>query len=69
LMTSAGHTFEVKQSEHPSFLSGRCGRIISSGHEIGLVGEIYPNVLRAWGLNLPTAAFEVEIPCTISMEP
>jgi phenylalanyl-tRNA synthetase beta chain len=61
LMANAGHAFEVRQSEHPSFLSGRCGRIFSAGREIGLIGEIHPNVLRAWGLNLPAAAFEVDV--------
>jgi phenylalanyl-tRNA synthetase beta chain len=60
LMANAGHAFEIRQSKHPSFLSGRCGRIVSAGREIGLIGEIHPNVLRAWGLNLPAAAFEVD---------
>ncbi len=62
LMQSRGRAFEVKETEHPSFLPGRCGAVISDGREIGIVGEISPRVLRAWGLNLPTAAFELDNP-------
>src|SRR6266704_1443629 len=61
LMENVGQSFEVKANEHPSFLSGRCGAVISTGREIGIVGEVNPIVLRAWGLNLPAAAFEVNV--------
>jgi phenylalanyl-tRNA synthetase beta chain len=48
--------------EHPSFLSGRCGAIISKdGTEVGIIGEVSPRVIKSWGLNLPAAAFEVEV--------
>ena len=61
LGVSAGWNFEVKPTEHPSFLTGRCGKITIDGVEAGIIGEISPRVSRAWGLNLPTAAFEVNI--------
>jgi phenylalanyl-tRNA synthetase beta chain len=62
LMNSMGHLIEIKPGEHPSFLPGRCGAITSVGREIGIIGEISPKVLQAFGLNLPTAAFELEMP-------
>ncbi len=62
LMSNAGETIQINDGEHPSFLSGRCGAIISEGKEIGIIGEISPKVIRAWGLNLPVAAFEVHMP-------
>ena len=61
LLQNMGQSFEVKTTEHPSFLSGRCGVIVSAGRDIGIVGEVSPKVLRAWGLNLPAAAFEVNV--------
>jgi phenylalanyl-tRNA synthetase beta chain len=61
LMKNIGETLEVKETEHPSFLTGRCGVIMSADREIGIIGEISPKVLRAWGLNLPTAAFEIDV--------
>ena len=62
LSKNIGRTLEIKNTEHPSFLSGRCGAIISNGAQVGVIGEISPLVLKSWGLNLPAAAFEVEIP-------
>ena len=60
LMENIDLGFTVKETEHPSFLSGRCGAIVSNSNEIGIVGEINPRVLRAWGLSLPAAAFELD---------
>jgi len=60
LMENVSSGFAVKEMEHPSFLSGRCGVIVSNNREIGIVGEINPRVLRPWGLNLPAAAFELD---------
>ena len=64
LSENVGRTFQIKSTEHPSFLSGRCGSIVSDGGQVGLIGEISPLVLKSWGLNLPASAFEVEIPST-----
>lgn len=61
LMRNLGEEFEVKDTDHPSFLPGRCGTIVSKNRETGIVGEISPRVLRAWGLNLPASAFELAI--------
>jgi phenylalanyl-tRNA synthetase beta chain len=62
LMNSVGHVFEIKPGEHPSFLSGRCGAITIGGREVGIIGEISPRVLQAFGLSLPAAAFELQMP-------
>jgi phenylalanyl-tRNA synthetase beta chain len=62
LSENIGRTFEIRSTEHPSFLSGRCGAIISDGREVGVVGELSPLVIKSWGLGLPAAAFEVELP-------
>jgi len=62
LIKSVGHEFQVKQGDHPSFLPGRCGAVFSGSREIGVVGEINPKVLQSFGLNLPAAAFELDMP-------
>jgi phenylalanyl-tRNA synthetase beta chain len=57
-----GRSFQIRVKEHPSFLSGRCGAIISKdGREVGIIGEVNPRVIKSWGLNLPVAAFEIEL--------
>ena len=62
VLTNIGLNFKVEPSTHPSFLSGRIGSVTSEVTQLGLVGELHPNVIRAWGLSLPIAAFELEIP-------
>ncbi len=62
LSENVGRTLQIKSTENTSFLSGRCGAIISDGRDVGVIGEISPLVLKSWGLNLPVAAFEVNLP-------
>ena len=61
LAQNKGRSFQIKDTEHPSFLSGRCGVILSDGKEVGIIGELNPRAIKSWGLNLPAAAFEVEM--------
>jgi phenylalanyl-tRNA synthetase beta chain len=62
LAENRGRSFQIKNTDHPSFLAGRCGAIISDGREVGVIGELNPRVIKSWGLNLPGAAFEIEMP-------
>ena len=62
LTKNEGRSFQIREKEDPSFLSGRCGAMISKdGREIGTIGEVNPRVIKSWGLNLPAAAFEMEL--------
>ena len=62
LAENEGQSFQIKDKEHPSFLPGRCGAIISKdGGAVGTIGEVNPRVIKSWGLNLPAAAFELEL--------
>ena len=63
LADNEGLSFQIRDKEHPSFLPGRCGAIVSNdGREVGVIGEVSPRVIRSWGLSLPAAAFEIELP-------
>jgi phenylalanyl-tRNA synthetase beta subunit len=35
---------------------------MSEERSLGIVGELHPRIIREWGLSLPIAAFELEIP-------
>ncbi len=61
LLGSAGIDFSVEPAKHPSFLDGRFGLVVSKGENLGFLGEVHPEVIRSWGLNLPTAAFELDL--------
>ncbi len=62
LLTSVGLKFKVEPTTHPSFLEGRTGKVIVEEKPLGIVGELHPRIIREWGLSLPIAAFELEIP-------
>jgi phenylalanyl-tRNA synthetase beta chain len=44
-----------------SFLEGRAAVIIMKRRELGLLGEIHPEVLNNFELENPTSAFELDV--------
>ncbi len=61
LLNSLGLEFKVEPKSHPTFSEGRCGEVVVNGRPVGLVGEVHPQVILAWGLSLPVAVFEVDV--------
>jgi len=61
LMMNLGLEFTVKPTEHPSFLSGRAGTILVGDREVGVIGEVHPQVLENWNLEDPVAAMELDL--------
>lgn len=58
--------WEIKPIQHPSFLEGRAAAIILRRKEIGVLGEIHPEVLNNFELENPTSAFEIDFEQTHS---
>ena len=56
-----GIAWTIQAISHPSFIEGRAGSVIVDGEIIGVVGELHPQVLEAWALENPTAAFEIQL--------
>jgi phenylalanyl-tRNA synthetase beta chain len=56
-----GVNWQIRETFHPSFIEGRVGAAIVNGVNVGVLGEIHPQVLGAWKLENPTAAFEVNM--------
>lgn len=52
---------KIEEAEHPSFIPGRTAKILLNKKEIGIFGEISPNVLKNWHIKMPTVALEMEI--------
>ncbi|MDV0441405.1 phenylalanine--tRNA ligase subunit beta [Methanorbis furvi] len=53
--------YVVRESSDPAFLDGRRGDVYVDGKKIGMFGEISPDVLVAFGLEHPVAAFEMDL--------
>ena len=53
--------WEIKQARHPSFLEGRTAAVYLKHKQVGILGEIHPEVLNNFELENPTSAFEVDL--------
>jgi phenylalanyl-tRNA synthetase beta chain len=56
-----GLEISVEAASHPSFLAGRVGSIHIGEEEVGIAGEIHPQVLENWKLEDPVAAMELDL--------
>jgi phenylalanyl-tRNA synthetase beta chain len=59
--TNLGVQWQIKETVHPSFIEGRVGVATVDGVDVGVLGEVNPQVLEAWKLENPVAAFEINI--------
>jgi phenylalanyl-tRNA synthetase beta chain len=57
LMT--GREVVTNQSSHWAFTEGRSAAVYVGKERVGIVGEVKPEVLEAFGLNLPVSGFEM----------
>jgi phenylalanyl-tRNA synthetase beta chain len=53
--------YSLEPIQHPSFLAGRVGSIVSDGKHIGVIGELHPEVLERWQIGIPAVAFELDL--------
>jgi len=60
-MRNIGITYDVVAREHPSFLDGRSGAVLVDGAPVGIIGEMHPEVITAWGIEMPISTFELEL--------
>ena len=61
IMKCFGLSYDIEEAEHGSFIDGRCGRAFVHGKKVAYLGEISPQVLENWGLEMPVAALELNL--------
>ncbi|MCD5390864.1 phenylalanine--tRNA ligase subunit beta [candidate division NPL-UPA2 bacterium] len=49
-----------------SFIEGRFGTVEVNGKEIGIIGELHPEVLYNWSIKMPASALEITLPSNLS---
>ena len=52
---------QLKKIDHPSFIKGRVGSIVVDNKEVGILGEIHPEVLGNFKIKYPVSAFEFSL--------
>jgi len=60
ILRDSGSNYEIKEYNHPGFVSGRCASIICNDRSIGFFGELHPKTINDFDLEHPIIAFEVE---------
>ncbi len=61
LFANLGVSYSLEEVSHKSFIEGRVGKIFLENTELGVIGEIHPQVLQNWNLENPAATFEVNL--------
>lgn len=70
LFNVLGYEYSLEQTKNGSFIDGRSAKImlkkkdtkgIEKFEEIGIIGEISPNILENFNLGMPVTAFEIRI--------
>lgn len=61
LISNLGLTMDVKPLDHPSFIKGRCAKLVAEEGKVkGFFGEVSPLVISNFNLEYPVVAFELE---------
>lgn len=53
--------YTVERSDDQAFLEGRRAGVFSKGKQLGVLGEIHPDVILNFGLQQPAIGFELEL--------
>ena len=61
LLMNLGLRWQIRGVKHPSFIEGRAGTVTVDKTEVGMIGEVHPQVLENWTLENPVAAFELNM--------
>src|SRR3989338_9007875 len=61
LMSSLDIPYEIEELSYPWFIEGRAGEIIVNNKKIGMLGELNPEVLINWNLEMPASVLELNI--------
>ncbi len=54
-------SYEIVASEDPAFINGRRADILVNGNKVGVIGELYPQVLVNFGLGQPVVGLEIKL--------
>ena len=60
--------YKLIETEHPSFIRGRCAEIQVNDKNCGIIGEVNPEVLEKNQIWMPIVGFEIELPLIPSLE-
>ena len=60
-LATFGLSYSLVPTRHPSLIEGRAARILVNGTDVGIIGEVHPEVLSNHELTVPVAVSEINI--------
>ena len=56
-----GKELKVDETSNPSFIDGRTVKIKFNNNEIGILGEVSPQIIKNWRIKMPVASLEINV--------
>ena len=53
--------YELVELDDPRFIKGRSAKIVYKGKIVGVLGEVSPQVLENWGIQMPSTCCEIDL--------
>ena len=60
--------YELVELDDPRFIKGRSAQIVYKGKNVGVFGEVAPQVLENWGIQMPSTCCEIDLDILIMEE-
>lgn len=61
IFTALDTTYSIENAEHDSFIPGRVGRVSVKKKGVAYIGEIHPEVLTTFEIEMPVSVFELNL--------
>ncbi len=61
VMRERGIHYSIGKIDDPAFLNGRRAAVLVDNKEVGMLGEIHPNVITSFGMQQPAVGFELVV--------
>ena len=63
------HKYEVAESNDPRFIPGRQAAVMVKGKQVGVFGEVHPQVLENWAITVPCFGGELDLEELMTLTP
>ena len=63
------HKYEVAESNDARFIPGRQAAVMVKGKQVGVFGEIHPQVLENWNITVPAIGGEIDLEELMALTP
>ena len=61
MISSLGLKVSIEESSNESFIDGRVGDVYVNSRKIGYIGELKPEVITSFSLDMPVSGFEIDL--------